>query len=216
MGASASPMTGATRRSDSCSSTYQSARPSHQAVEAKTPSSPTPANRHGATSSALGSTPRIHRAPGGGRADDLPQGFADSGSRPTSRIRGAARTRPAALRPPRHEPVDCSSAGRSRGVEAVDPDGDRRRREDLAFIEASGLAHAGAVCRQPVEHDVEKQSQPLPPAKCCDLAHGIFGRSGNAQPWVRRVRSETRNGSPPAGSKIGPGRYGRNPMQQPA
>ncbi len=41
-GASARPITGAARRSESYSATYQSARPSHHAVDAKTPSRPAP------------------------------------------------------------------------------------------------------------------------------------------------------------------------------
>jgi hypothetical protein len=40
----ATPMTGAMRASESSSSTYQAALPSHPAVEAKTPSGPAPAN----------------------------------------------------------------------------------------------------------------------------------------------------------------------------
>ena len=58
----------------------------------------------------------------------------------------------------------------------------------LAFIQAVSLPNAGTVSGQPVEHDVEKQVKSLLAAKCCDLAHGIFGRSGNAQSRIRTVQ----------------------------
>ena len=109
MGASTSPMTGAMRRSDSCSSTYQAARPSHQAVEAKTPSNPMPAKsawRDQFKPRRPG--PETTGCLAAGRADDLLQGFARErlqADQPKSRgscPHQAGET----LRPPRHEPVD--------------------------------------------------------------------------------------------------------------
>ena len=97
MGASTSPMTGAMRRSDSCSSTNQAARPSHQAVEAKTPSNPMPAKS--AWRDQL--SPGVHaQNPQGAWRRVAPMIFCrasrESGSRPTSRNPAApARTRPA-------------------------------------------------------------------------------------------------------------------------
>ena len=94
-GASARPITGATRRSELYSSTYQSARPSHHAVEAKTPSRPAPIRSAWRDQSSPGvqaqkplvTCPRV--APTICR-----RASPDSGSRPTSRNPDApARTR---------------------------------------------------------------------------------------------------------------------------
>ncbi len=60
------PIAGATRASESSSSPYQAARPSHQAVEAKTPSRPAPANSLCFAQARPGSMPIRRRRSRGG------------------------------------------------------------------------------------------------------------------------------------------------------
>ena len=150
-----------------------------------------------------------------GRGDDLLQGFARErlqADKPKSRGACPHQGRET-LRPPRHEPVDgvvrrgaaALKAGSSTGIDDV--------ARVVALIEAAGFARTGTVGRQPVEHDIEEQPQTLR-AKCDAISRTAF--SGDpAMPNLGSVaaRSEIRNGSPPAGAKIGPGQRWSKPSR---
>ena len=208
MGASTSPMTGAMRRSDSCSSTIpgrSTVPPGRRSEDAIEPD----AGQIGMARPAQPRRPRPESTGrlAAGRADDLLQGFARErlqADQPKSR--GACPHQAGeTLRPPRHEPVDRSRPqGRSRPGRRILAGIDDAARV-VALIEAAGLARAGTVCCQPVEHDVEKQPQTLRAALRGHLAHRFFGRSGDAQPWVGRRQIGNQEGIAACRGKDRPG-----------
>ena len=151
-----------------------------------------------------------------GRADDLLQGFG------RERIEAdKPKSRGACLAPGRRDaPSTTARAGRrhwsaeSRSPWPQDPLGDRRRRRIVALIEATGLARAGTVGCQPVEHDVEEQPQAVALHVRGDLTHRLFGRSGNAQPG--RSPPDRKSGTDrrrPA-QRSARRRDGRNPVER--
>src|SRR6185369_5103133 len=56
------------------------------------------------------------------------------------------------------------------------------------LVEAARLARGGAVPRQAIEHDIDKQAQTLSGADRGDLVHGLLRRSGNAQLRIARLQ----------------------------
>jgi len=56
------------------------------------------------------------------------------------------------------------------------------------FVEAVGLAGAGPLRRQPIEHDVEEKTKAVPRTQRGHVTCGILGRSADAQDRINRVK----------------------------
>ena len=180
-------MTGAMRASASSSSTYQAALPSHQAVEAKTPSRPAPASSPCRDQARPGV--HAHKAQSVSRrvAATIAR-KAPAGRRPRpSRRKAAAPALASRTRCEAHQDAIRSASGRT--VTACAMELSRRGSTTSLSISAleqiPGLVGTGPVERQPVEDDVEAKAQATTFAQRGYLMDRLFDRTADPQAGVR-------------------------------
>ncbi len=184
-GLSTTPMAGPICASDSSSSAYQPALPSHHAAEAKQPSSPASASSACRAQGSPGVQAQKRQGACPRTASTMPRKAPRrQEAKPQQPKTGRSRFQQSRemLGPPRRKPLSrvgpCGNGTRQAAIDA--------RIGDIALItgleQAIGRARAGAVRRQTIEHDIEAQARAVTVAKIRNFLHAVCYRAALAQP----------------------------------